>query len=154
MPAQHMAVTVLLVSERAQETPRGALRLIVSDAIKQLGVEVLGRLRQATPSRTGRARRAWEADTRLVAETDTRLVYQLRVNNPTSYIQYLTRAIASQIARRVGRAGAFAYLVGGLGAAFTDLTKDVFLTTELLTTYGLALEVVSHTADEITVSLT
>ena len=155
MPAtKYLRVTVLLASERAQEMDRAGLRLIVAEAVEQLGVEVLGRLKAATPSRTGNARRAWEAETRPLVETDNRLVFQLRVSNNVPYIDHLIRGLASQIARRVGRAGAFAGLVGGLGGAVGDLTRDIFLSTEALTKHGLQLELVSQTQDEITVSLT
>ena len=114
MVSRYFKVTLLLTSDRARELPKTTLRLIAADFIEELGEQITGRLRDATPSRTGQAKRAWEFDTRFIVESASRVVYLVHIQNRVPHIRYILRGLATQIARRVGGATAVCLSVGRL----------------------------------------
>ena len=149
MPAIYQQILVKVVPQgQAQQRPIGELRQALTLFLAAVSRDLEGKLKSATPSRTGRSKAGWNVSAAAVGGSENMLIFVLRIRNPVSTISYVQRAVL------LGLAGLFkkikiALVLGKTTADWTDFLAGQI--SETASFSGFRFETVGQSPDEIIV---
>ena len=154
MPAIYQQVMIKVIPQgAAAERPIGEMRQALTLFLSAVSRDLEGKLKAATPTKTGRSRAGWRVQATAIGGADGILYFRMRVQNSSPSISWIINAVLAGVSRLHLQ---LAKLRVGLiiGQAATDLSTAVAdQIGETVSFNGLNFSIVGQSQDEITVTV-
>ena len=106
MPAIYRQVMIKVIPQgAAADRPIGELRQALVLFLAAVSRDFEGKLKNATPTKTGRSRAGWSVSTVASGEVAGILYFRMRIGNPVSSISWIINSVLAAVARVSVKAG-------------------------------------------------
>ena len=106
MPSIYQQVMIKVIPQgQAQERPIGEMRQALTLFLAAVSRDFEGKLKNATPTKTGRSRAGWSVSTSASGDADGMLYFTMRIQNPVSSVSWIVNAVLATVARVSVKAG-------------------------------------------------
>ena len=100
MPAIYRQIQLKVIPQgAAAERPIGEMRQALTLFLSAVSRDLEGKLKRATPTRTGRSRAGWSVSAAASGDADGVLYFTMRISNPVSSVSWIVNAVLSAVSR-------------------------------------------------------
>ena len=154
MPSIYQQVMIKVIPQgQAQERPIGEMRQALTLFLAAVSRDFEGKLKNATPTKTGRSRAGWSVSTSASGDADGVLYFTMRIQNPTPSISWIVHGVLSVLSRLSLKAAQLriGLIVGQAGKDLAGAAADQI--GETVSFSGFHFTIVAQSKDEIVLTV-
>ena len=100
MPAIYRQIQIKVIPQgAAADRPIGEMRQALTLFLSAVSRDLEGKLKAATPTKTGRSRAGWSVAATAAGDADGILYFRMRVSNPVSSVSWIVHSVLSAVSR-------------------------------------------------------
>ena len=154
MPAIYRQLVIKVIPQGdAAARPIGELRQALTLFLSAVSRDLEGKLKRATPTKTGRSRAGWSVSASATGAADGVLHFTMRIQNPVSSVSWIVNAVLSAVSRVSLKAAKLriGLIIGQAGKDLATAAADQI--GETLSFSGFHFTIVGQSKDEIVLTV-